>query len=77
MAATVHAIVRILWKLRSGAPWCDILEDLCPWQTVYNHLNRWASKTLWENFFKLRSILDTERVLIDESYRSVSTYLNN
>ena len=41
----------ILWKLRTGAPWRDIPEDLCPWQTAYNRFNRWASKGLWENFF--------------------------
>lgn len=41
----------ILWKLRTGAPWRDIPEDLCPWQTAYNRFNRWASKGLWESFF--------------------------
>ena len=41
----------ILWKLRTGAPWRDIPEDLGPWQTAYNRFNRWASKGLWENFF--------------------------
>ncbi len=41
----------ILWKLRPAAPWRDIPEDLCPWQTAYNRFNRWASKGLWENLF--------------------------
>nr|WP_165493517.1 IS5 family transposase [Acinetobacter terrestris] len=59
----------ILWKLRTGAPWRDIPEDLCPWQTAYNRFNRWASKGLWgEFFFKLRGILDKEWVFIDGSY---------
>lgn len=50
----------ILWKLRTGVPWRDIPEDLYPWQTAYNRFNRWASKRLWENFFKLRVLLDKE-----------------
>lgn len=41
----------MLWKLRTGAPWCDIPGELCPWKTAYNRFNRWAEKGLWENFF--------------------------
>ena len=41
----------ILWKLRTGATWRDIPEDLCPWQTAYNRFNRWAIKGLWDKFF--------------------------
>jgi transposase len=41
----------ILWKLRTGATWRDIPEQLCPWQTAYNRFNRWAIKELWEKFF--------------------------
>ena len=41
----------ILWKLRTGAAWRDIPEDLCPWKTAYNRFNRWAIKGLWDRFF--------------------------
>ena len=41
----------ILWKLRTGAPWRDIPEDLCPWKAAYNRFNRWAIKGLWHKFF--------------------------
>ena len=41
----------ILWKLRTGATWRDIPEDLCPWQTAYNRFKRWAIKGLWDKFF--------------------------
>lgn len=41
----------IIWKLRTGAPWRDIPEELCPWQTAYNRFNRWAKKDLWSDFF--------------------------
>jgi transposase len=41
----------ILWKLRTGAPWRDIPEEFCPWQTAFNRFNRWAKRGLWEDFF--------------------------
>ena len=41
----------IIWKLRTGSPWRDIPEELCPWQTAYNRFNRWAKKELWADFF--------------------------
>ena len=53
----------ILWKLRTGAPWRDIPEKLCPWKTAYNRFNRWASKGLWEDFF-----LSYEAKLIRSGY---------
>ena len=40
----------ILWKLKTGAAWRDIPEDLCPWKTAYNRFNRWAMKGLWDKF---------------------------
>lgn len=53
----------ILWKLRTGAPWRDIPENLCPWKTAYNRFNRWAAKGLWEDFF-----LSYEAKLIRNGY---------
>lgn len=53
----------ILWKLRTGAPWRDIPEELCPWKTAYNRFNRWAAKGLWEGFF-----LSYEAKLIRSGY---------
>lgn len=53
----------ILWKLRTGAPWRDIPEELCPWQTAYNRFNRWSKNGLWEKFF-----LAYEKKLIRNGY---------
>ena len=53
----------ILWKLRTGAPWRDIPEEFCPWQTAYNRFNRWSAKGLWEKFF-----LSYEAKLIRSGY---------
>ena len=55
----------ILWKLRTGAPWRDIPEELCPWKTAYNRFNRWSKTGLWEKFF-----LAFEQKLIRNGYSS-------
>lgn len=46
-----HVMEAILWKLRTGSPWRDVPEALCPWKTAYNRFNRWVQKGLWERFF--------------------------
>ena len=51
-----------------SATWRDIPQEFCPWQTAYNRFNRWASKGLWDKFFRLRGVLDQEWVFIDGSY---------
>ena len=55
----------ILWKLRTGAPWRDVPEEMCPWKTAYNRFNRWAAKGLWAEFF-----LSYEAKLIRNGYSS-------
>ena len=55
-----NVMVAILWKIRTGATWRDIPQELCPWKTAYNSFNRWAKKDLWNNFFALRKEVDTE-----------------
>ena len=55
----------ILWKIRTGATWRDVPEDLCPWKTAYNRFNRWTQKGLWDNFFLLY-----QKKLIQNGYSS-------
>ena len=31
----------IFWILSTGAPWRDLPERFGPWQTVYDHFNKW------------------------------------
>ena len=60
----------ILWKLRTGAPWRDIPEELISWKTAYNRFNRWSENGLWPNFF-----LAYEKKLIQNGYSSMeATY---
>jgi len=37
----------ILWKLRTGAPWCDLPERYGPWQTCTDRLYRWQRDGTW------------------------------
>ena len=39
---------RILWVLRSGAPWRDLPERTGPYTTYYNRFNRWSKKGIWD-----------------------------
>ena len=41
----------ILWKLRTGAAWRDIPEELFSWKAADSRFNRGAKTGLWENFF--------------------------
>ena len=60
----------ILWKLRTGAPWRDIPEELISWKTAYNRFNRWSENGLWQNFF-----LAFDQKLIQSDYLSMeATY---
>lgn len=33
----------ILWRLRTGSPWRDLLKEFGPWETVYGYFNKWSS----------------------------------
>ncbi len=46
-----QVMVAILWKLRTGAQWREILSELCPWETAYNRFNKLSKKGLCEQFF--------------------------
>ena len=41
----------ILWKIRTGATWRDVPQELCPWKTAFNRFNRWAKKDCGMIFF--------------------------
>jgi hypothetical protein len=60
----------IIWKLRTGSPWRDIPEELCPWQTAYNRFNRWSKKDLWADFF-----LNYEAKLMKNGFSSTEVTL--
>ena len=43
----------IVWKLRTGSPWCDLPERYGPWQTCYVQLGRWQRDGTWDRLLTL------------------------
>ncbi|MDQ5828104.1 MAG: transposase, partial [Chloroflexota bacterium] len=44
----------MLWVHASGASWRDLPEEeFGPWQTVYDHYNRWRKEGLWQQIAEL------------------------
>jgi transposase len=39
----------ILWVLRAGAPWRDLPEEFGPWQTVWDHFDKWNASGLLDS----------------------------
>lgn len=42
----------ILWKLRIGAPWCDLTDRYGPWQTCHDRLVRWRRDGSWDRLLE-------------------------
>ena len=62
----------ILWILKTGAPWRDLLPEFGPWQTVYKRFAKWAKLKVWDDILEgLSENSDLENVLIDASYIKV------
>jgi transposase len=40
------------WILNTGASWRDLPERYGPWQTVYDHFNRWAKDGTFERILE-------------------------
>lgn len=38
----------ILWRLRCGAPWRDVLLKHGSWNTIYRRFRRWSEAGVWE-----------------------------
>ena len=58
----------VLWIMRTGAPWRDLLKRFGNWQVVYNRFNRWSKTGVWERIFEaLCQDPDFEYVMIDST----------
>ncbi|WP_269429180.1 transposase [Sphingomonas sp. 37zxx] len=38
----------ILWRLRCGTPWRDVLPKYGNWNTIYRRFRRWCEAGVWE-----------------------------
>lgn len=51
----------MMWIVRTGAPWRDLLEGFGPWQTVYKRFNRWSRIGVWDRVLgRLQSDADAQ-----------------
>jgi transposase len=52
----------IIWVLRIGAPWRDILERYGKWTIIYSHFQRWHKSGVWNKMFsELQTALEQEK----------------
>ena len=62
----------ILWIMKTGAPWRDLLKEFGPWQTVYGRFMRWTALESWQTLLHtLTADADKEAAIIDASYAKV------
>ncbi|ENM5767399.1 IS5 family transposase [Vibrio mimicus] len=58
----------ILYRLRTGIPWCDLPTEFGDWNTVYRRFNLWSKKGLLDILFnELSKLSDYEWVFADDS----------
>jgi transposase len=46
----------ILWILRTGSPWRDLLDRFGPWQTVYDYFRNWRANGTFDKILEALQI---------------------
>jgi len=58
----------VFWKLRTGAPWRELLSEYGSHSTIFNKFNRWSKLSIWQKLFlKMRGELNNEWNFIDST----------
>jgi transposase len=47
----------VLWVLRTGAPWRDMLRRYCNWNSVFVRFTRWSKLGVWDAAFEILASL--------------------
>jgi transposase len=56
----------VLWIARTGSPWCDLLEELGNWNTVFQRFRYWAERDVFKRIFDVLSDdPDLEYAMVD------------
>jgi transposase len=65
----------ILWVLRTGAPWADVLDRYPSYQTCHRRFQQWVRSGVMKGILealalelKVRGVLDVEEAFIDGSF---------
>ena len=62
----------VLWRVRTGSPWRDLLVVFGKWNSIFQRFRRWAKKGVFERLFEaLSEEPDFEYALIDGTIVSV------
>ncbi|MYQ97565.1 MULTISPECIES: IS5 family transposase [unclassified Streptomyces] len=70
-----QVINRVLWRLRTGAPWRDLPERYGPWQTVHERFARWEADGTWARLLEEAQVSD-DSVGVVEWTVSVDSTIN-
>ena len=58
----------VLWIVRTGAPWRDLLEVFGRWNSAFRRFSRWAAKGVWDRIFAaLSDDADFEYLILDST----------
>ena len=58
----------ILWRFRTGSPWCEIPERYGPYTTCYNRFVRWRKAGIWDRILTaISKAHDGDIIMIDSS----------
>ena len=56
----------VLYRYRTGIPWCDWPERFGHWSVVHTRFSRWAESGVWEHVFNvLAADADNEYAMLD------------
>lgn len=57
----------VLYRVRTGVAWRDLLEPFEPWNTVARRFRRWAQAGVWPALFQAVQEPDYAWVLVDST----------
>ena len=55
----------MLWLLRTGAPWRDLPDWFCPWETAYCRFRQWRDAGVFDRVIRRLQVMLADRDKID------------